>query len=105
MERFTTKVDLEIFDSYGFHDAYAKTRVTWSLDLEMREYGVKSILIIVPDQKISLSHVKDEYEGDLLYDNAIEIEITDIDDIVVGDMSTIIPKKLTIIDNKATLEF
>jgi hypothetical protein len=56
MESFKTSVNIDIsLDGYNNHDVETETvNLTWDLELEMRNYGIKSFIVTVPDQKITV---------------------------------------------------
>ncbi len=54
---FKTKVDLDLSLDRGdnFDIETKNMNLRWNLELEMRQYGVKSFIITVPDQQITVS--------------------------------------------------
>lgn len=57
MNEFKTQVDLDLFlEGYDNHDVDTKkVNIRWNLEFDMRSYGVKDMVITVPDQKINVS--------------------------------------------------
>lgn len=62
------KFETEVFIDYeidGWSTPFReKVFVTWTLELECREYGVKSFIVTAPDQQLSFSVKKDDENGD-----------------------------------------
>ena len=66
MTEFKTKivVEMDYYDIFGLSDVNAddcKAEVKWNFELEMREWGVKSVLVTVPEQIIE---IEGEYYSD-----------------------------------------
>jgi hypothetical protein len=108
---FKTQVELDILldrkDNYTIDTK--NMNLSWNLELEYRSYGVKSTIITIPDQKVTLSLCvwgddEDTYE-----------EVTlDIKDVVIERHSTceyktsfdsLIPRSLQYFKNKWTVVF
>jgi hypothetical protein len=58
----TESVDVEVYDDkiLGEYGRVQPIRLKWSLDFELRSWGVKSVYVTVPDQKVLL--VFDRYD-------------------------------------------
>ncbi|HBI01187.1 MAG TPA: hypothetical protein DDY18_06140 [Flavobacterium sp.] len=56
MHNFKTKVNLELYiENLNNYDLVTKeVEVNWNLEFEMRDSGVKSFIITVPEQKINV---------------------------------------------------
>lgn len=106
MTEFKTQVDLDIsLEDLENHDVETKkVNLYWNLELEMRQYGVKSFIITVPDQKLNISlNMWGEAE-----DFGKEITL-DVEDVLIehdGEFfSSIIPKTLEYYKGKWKLVF
>lgn len=56
MNSFKTQVDLDLTINRpdNFEIETKKMNLRWNAEFEMRSYGVKSVIITVPDQQVSL---------------------------------------------------
>lgn len=106
MERFTTDIegkDISLYMPNGFDADYIKGYVLWSIDFEMRTWGVKSIEISVYEVKISYIETNmdtdEETEKEMVITENIKIEEP-------SEFGTIYPQQLEIsTDGKCTVEF
>ena len=67
MWSFTTEVKVDYMPSLVNHDRdieliTKRVSLKWNLELELREYGVKSFLITVPEQVIELEFEENIYD-------------------------------------------
>ena len=64
LNEFHSEVDLEFTNlPTGVSDYQLKFELKWSLDIEYRSWGVKSMSAIVPDQKLEITLEKDLNES------------------------------------------
>lgn len=108
MYSFTTDgVDLDIIGSSNAEAGGGSCSIKWTLELEIRSYGIKDIMIRVPDQTITTSVWRYDEETDEEYPEDITIELKDVK--VENDSSMThgetFPKKVEIYQGKATVEF
>ena len=107
MYEFTTEVDIDIIGSHNIQSGGGKTKIKWKLELEMREYGIKSFIITVPDQVVTSDVWRYNEETDEEYQEEVSVELKDVK-IDTGSMSGLYelsPCKLEVYQGKATLEF
>jgi len=78
MYEFTTEIELDITGSHNIQSGGGKTKLKWKLELEMREYGIKSFTVIVPDQTITSEVWRYNDETDEEYQEEITIELKDV---------------------------
>lgn len=103
---FKTQVELDILlprtDNHNIETT--KMNLRWNLELEVRQYGIKSTIITIPEQKVELS-VCVWGDDDDTYENVT----LDIKDVIIERSGTgldsLIPKKLEYFKNKWTLVF
>ena len=106
MNNFKTQVDIDItLDRQDNHDIETKkVNLRWDLELEMRQYGIKSFIITVPDQKINLS--VNVWGED---DDSHEDLTLDVKDVIVeiqeGELGSLIPHTLEFYKGKWKLVF
>lgn len=105
MNNFKTRVDLDIMlDRKDNHDVLTKhVNLRWNAELEMRSYGIKSVIITVPDQTITLDV---NVWGD--EDDTQEELTLDIKDVLIehnGSLETLIPSSLEFYKGKWKLVF
>ena len=102
---FKTQIDLDILlDRTDNHDIETKKmNILWNLEFETRQYGLRSFIITVPDQQITLSV---NVWGD---DEDTHEDVTlDIKDVVIEEPTTfgsIFPKSLEFYKGKWKLVF
>lgn len=102
---FKTKVDLDLMlDRNDNYDVLTKhINLRWDLEFEMRQYGVKSFIITVPDQSITIDL---NIWGD---DDDTQEELKfDIKDVLIERSSTsdsLFPKSLEFYKGKWKLVF
>ena len=102
---FKTKVDLDLSldrtDNFDIETKHMNLR--WNLEFEMRQYGVKSFIITVPDQTVTVFL---NVWGD---ENDTEEELTlDINNVIVernGESDQLIPSSLEFYKGKWKLVF
>lgn len=105
MNEFKTQVDLDLMlNDQGNHDVVTKhVNLRWNLELEMRQYGVKSFIVTVPDQTFTVSL---NIWGD---DEDTEKEIViDVKDVLVendSDLNSLVPHTLSFYKGKWKLIF
>ena len=105
MENFKTQVDLDIsLDGYDNHDVETKkVTIRWDLELEMRNFGIKSFIVTVPEQKINVSlNIWDDNE-----DFGKDL-VLDVKDVIVernGNSDQLIPSILEFYQGKWKLVF
>lgn len=120
-DHFTTEVEVdsyqleELFGLNGEQDAIIKildVDITWRVDLDVRSWGIKDIVAIVPDQAVELefeAEVYDEKEDDLILREGSKavflknIEVKFESELTVG--SSIAPKTLEYDNGKWILVF
>jgi hypothetical protein len=100
---FKTQVDLDLqlerTDNYDIETK--KINLRWNLELELRQYGVKSVIITVPEQFLRLDinvwgDDTDTYE---------EMKLTIKDVEIVRDTDSLIPHTLGYFNKKWRLVF
>lgn len=87
---FRTRVKVTDGDSFGM------APVTWHLELEARAWGVKSIIITVPEQKLELSMTEEHEDGEDT-DTGKTYDLTDVivsEPVFTGSIDTITPFEL-----------
>lgn len=103
---FKTQVDLDIMlNREDNHDIETKKmNLRWNVEFEMRQYGIKSTIITIPDQQVTLSV---NVWGD--EDDSYEEVTLDIKDVVIERTGTgfdsLVPQKLEFYKNKWTVTF
>lgn len=108
-DSFIAEVDIEIYGSDLREKYNQKVSVKYQLDFEMRSWGMKSLLPIVPDQEISVILVEEKEDEEIEIEKKIEIKDVSVD-IRCGDIRGsigLLPVSLEIhMDRKkATLNF
>ena len=105
MTEFKTKVELDLTldrdDNYEIDTHFANLR--WTLEMEMRQYGIKSFDITVPDQKITVNLI---IWGD--EEDTEETLTLDVKDVIVersGDFDGLVPRSLELYDGKWKVVF
>jgi hypothetical protein len=94
MNNFKTKVDLDLsLDRAGNYDVVTEhVNLRWDLEIEMRQYGIKSFIITVPDQTISVDlNVWGDEED---HQEEIKMEIKDVVVERNGDFDGLVPRSL-----------
>lgn len=107
MYEFTTDIELQITGSHNVESGGGDTKIKWKLELEVREYGIKSFIVIVPDQTITSAVWRYNEETDEEYQEDVTIELKDVK-VNVADCSRLDglqPVELEIYHGRATLEF
>lgn len=107
MYTFKTEVQFNITGSHNQQPASGKTLIEWTVDIEMREYGIKSFGLSVPDQEITTMVWKYNEETDEEYEEELTLQVKDVK-IHVSDcarLDGLAPVKLELWQNKYTLEF
>ena len=103
MMEFETKVDVEMPYQQGVSYRGDAT-VKWSVEFEIRERGIKDIVINIPDQKIELIKITETEDEDIEED--VEFEVTNAtESIPEGLRSSIIPVSLELYNGKWVLTF
>lgn len=107
MYEFTSTVDIDIIGSHNVQSGGGTTKVKWTLELEMRKYGVQSFIIVVPEQVVTSDVWRYNEETDEEYQEEVSITIKDVkvDVSSCSMMQGLYPTKLEIYQGKATLEF
>ena len=86
-----------------------KAKVRWNLEFDIRNWGVKGIHIVVPDQIIVLVYDKWDEETDTYVEVEKRIELTNVEVDMYNDIdcSTLIvaPNELEILETGITLRF
>ena len=80
-------------------DGIRKSRVSWNLDIEARDWGIKTIIFYCPDQKIEFEIELESESGDSTY-ATLEVSIKDIDTNDVDKISDLYLDSLEIKLNK-----
>ncbi len=94
--KFKSEVELEYEGPEGKADS--KIEIDWLLCLETREYGVKSMVVIVPEQTISFGVTNENgHESD------VTLNLKDIDVETIESMKMISPWKLSFEDGQGSL--
>lgn len=114
MEEFKTNVDLSITGCDKVKPGSGTATVTWKLEFDMRNFGVKGILLYAPDQTVKASITRYDEETDEEIETEEMIELKDIkingyidnySKVEAFLSSGIFPKELEIWKNTATLSF
>ena len=114
MQEFKTNVDLSITGCEKIKPGSGTVTITWKLEIEMRDFGVKGISLYAPDQTVKAFITRYNEETDEEEDTEEMIELKDIkingyiDDYSKVESflsSGIFPKELEIWKNTATLSF
>lgn len=106
MTEFKTQVDLDLMlDDQGDHDVLTKhVNLRWNLELEMRQYGVKSLIVTVPGQTFTVSlNIWGENDGDT--EKEIVIDVKDVSVENDSDLNSLVPHTLVFYKNKWKLVF
>jgi hypothetical protein len=105
MNNFKTNVDLFVFldrtDNHGVEST--KFNLRWNLELEMRDYGVKSFIITVPEQTVTIDVTVWGEDGDTVEPLTLEIKNVCIEH--SGRLDQIVPSHLEYIRGQWTLNF
>ena len=90
--------DVAVWDISGETDG--TTTIKWFFEMEVRNYGIKSFYLIVPDQEITIDWEKKSQEK-------LEIKDVEAEFMVDGEFTgiTLIPKTLEHSSGKWTLKF
>lgn len=78
MFEFTTEVEIAIIGNTVENSGSGKAKVRWMLELEVREYGVKSFVIVVPDQTVELEVERYNFDTDEEYNEFVVLELKDV---------------------------
>ncbi len=78
-----------------------RTDLRWSLELDMRGYGVRDVVVTVPSQVIEISIT---VWGDEDIEKTLEIAVQDVG-VEVSDGFPSVPRLLTLSDDDFTLHF
>lgn len=106
MYEFTTEVDINIIGSHNIQSGGGKTKIKWKLELEMREYGIKSFIITVPDQVVTSDVWRYNEETDEEYAETETIELKDVDvELDNNVLDQLFPIRLELWQGIARLEF
>ena len=103
---FKTQIDLDLLidrnDNYDIETK--KFNLRWNVEFEVRQYGIKSVNITVPEQKIELDIC---VWGD--NEDTYETLTLDIKDVVIErnteGFDNLVPQSLSYFKNKWTLVF
>lgn len=105
MNEFKTQVDLDLMldrkDNYDIETT--KMNLRWNLELEMRQYGIKSFIITVPDQTVTID--LNVWNDDNDTQEQITLEIKDVVVELSGGSDQLIPSSLEFYKGKWTLNF
>lgn len=98
MDFITKKVDFVNYDTkyHGFKDIEVK----WSLELEMRSWGIKDFIILVPNQKIDTSVY--DYDKEQFLSFTFEVNECQV---MVNSFKSLVPESLSVLNKKWTLNF
>lgn len=103
---FKTQVNLEIQldrqDTYEVETQKANLR--WNLDLAVRQYGIGSMIISVPDQKLNLSVRVWGDEADSFEDVTLDVTNVEIEQ-KSSELGSLFPKTMQYSNKKWTLVF
>jgi hypothetical protein len=114
MEEFKTNVEFALIGCDKVKPGSGTATVTWKLELDMRNFGVKGILLYAPDQTVKASITRYDEETDEEIETEEMIELKDIkingyidnySKVEAFLSSGIFPKELEIWKNTATLSF
>lgn len=106
MENFKTSVNIDIsLDGYGNHDVETQTvNLTWDLELEMRNYGIKSFIVTVPDQKITV--YLNIWGDDEDIEQEIVLDVKDVEIVLDSkELGSLFPHSLELYKGKWKLVF
>jgi hypothetical protein len=114
METFETEVELSIIGDNIVKPGNANVKIKWNLEIEMRNYGVKGIMIYAPDQTLEFTITRYNEETDEEEETTETFEFKDIK--IEGQYrniegfesvlhSGIYPKGMELWKNKTTLFF
>ena len=103
MMEFETKVDLCMPHESGVSYRGDAT-VKWSVEFEVRERGIKDIIITIPDQYVHAIKITETEDDDIEEDVALEVKDAQADIIAAG-LDSIIPDSLEFYNGKWTLIF
>jgi hypothetical protein len=78
MEEFKTNVDLSITGCDKAKPGSGTVTITWKLELDMRNFGVKGILLYAPDQTVKALITRYDEETDEESETEEMIELKDI---------------------------
>lgn len=80
MNTFETQIDLDLMlKGYDNHDVLTeKVNLVWNLELEVRSYGVRSFIVTVPEQTITVTLNMWGDEKDTEMDLTLEIKDVEI---------------------------
>lgn len=107
MNNFKTQVALDLYidrPSQNFEIETKNMNLRWNLDLEMREYGIKSFIITVPDQTLNVTlriwgEEEDSFEELTLELKDVTIEKNE------GELGSLVPHTLEFYKGKWKLVF
>lgn len=98
-------LDAVEFDVYGADfDVRGKAQVSWEMDLELRSWGMKSIEVVVPDQKVRVCKITTDAEGDE-HESEVEIDLKDVAVEMPSDTSAMSLKSLEFYNGRWTAHF
>lgn len=100
-EEFETEVEIDDEDK----KREAKATIKWKADFECRSWGIKSIYIIIPDQKLSVCWKTFSEEEDTYEDAELEIKDCKYELDVHVNGEVICPERLVISDGEFLLQF
>lgn len=114
---FTTNIDISRTGSETIRSASGKSSIKWKLEIDAREYGIKDISVIVPDQTIQLELTAyneetgedDEWSEPLVIDS-LKLKIKGNNDYTIEDVikalsNGLTPRELELWRDQATLLF
>ena len=105
---FETEVDVSMMDDNILvgEDFLGKITIKWSVEFEMRSWGIKSIYLTVPEQKIILNYERDTEDGFVPESKEILLQNVKVEDpINEENFGMIAPHTLEFYDGKVTLQF
>jgi hypothetical protein len=106
---FKTEVDIDIFLKHD-KDKSLETKtiiLEWSLELEVRKFGIKSFVVVVPDQKIEVdfTEYRENSDEDVITTETVMVKNVSVDMSESKSLYGLSPKSLIFHDNEWKLEF
>lgn len=108
---FTSEqVDVNVYDDSVLglkHVSVQPITLKWSIDFEMRSWGVKSIYLTVPDQKVVLqySHYDEATGEDLEESKEVLLQNVQVEEPSNENFGMILPRTLEFYNGKVTVQF
>jgi len=103
--QFVTEVTVEVFDDIGLGADFEtiKVPIKWEADFELREWGVKSVDVSVPEQRIELYYVDGATGEDVTKPFDLTNVIVDVSGVTFGQ--SLLPRSLEFSGGQITLVF